>query len=95
MISRELRVYETVCGIALFRELVDGMSSWWAAIHGYGVPSLDRAAIAQIDKMSHVMFGGLTHEAAIKLGRQLVEITPEPLEKVFLCDSGSVSGQHH
>jgi adenosylmethionine-8-amino-7-oxononanoate aminotransferase len=73
------------------RELVDGMSSWWAAIHGYRHPVLDAAAHAQIDTMAHVMFGGLTHEPAVRLAETLVAITPEPLTKVFLCDSGSVS----
>jgi adenosylmethionine-8-amino-7-oxononanoate aminotransferase len=73
------------------RELVDGMSSWWAAIHGYRNPVLDAALADQASRMSHVMFGGLTHEPAITLARTLVELTPEPLRHVFLCDSGSVS----
>ncbi|MEU1209348.1 adenosylmethionine--8-amino-7-oxononanoate transaminase [Nocardia sp. NPDC005825] len=73
------------------RELVDGMSSWWAAVHGYQHPVLDAALLAQSRKMSHVMFGGLTHEPAVRLSRLLVELTPEGLDKVFLCDSGSVS----
>ncbi|HEY4021145.1 MAG TPA: aminotransferase class III-fold pyridoxal phosphate-dependent enzyme, partial [Pseudonocardiaceae bacterium] len=73
------------------RELVDGMSSWWAAIHGYRHPVLDAAAHSQIDRFSHVMFGGLTHEPAVTLAAKLVEITPEPLRHVFLADSGSVS----
>jgi adenosylmethionine-8-amino-7-oxononanoate aminotransferase len=72
-------------------ELVDGMSSWWAAIHGYRHPVLDAAAREQLDRMSHVMFGGLTHEPAVRLVERLVAITPEPLRHVFLCDSGSVS----
>ncbi|MDT8914381.1 adenosylmethionine--8-amino-7-oxononanoate transaminase [Amycolatopsis sp. PS_44_ISF1] len=73
------------------RELVDGMSSWWAAIHGYRHPVLDAALIGQAGRMSHVMFGGLTHEPAITLAGTLVDLTPEGLEHVFLCDSGSVS----
>ena len=72
-------------------QLIDGMSSWWAVIHGYRNPRLDKVAHQQIDTVSHVMFGGLTHEPAIKLGRQLVDMLPAPLEKVFIADSGSVS----
>lgn len=71
--------------------LVDGMSSWWAAIHGYNHPALNAAAHAQIDKFSHVMFGGLTHEPAVNLCRRLLEMCPAGLERVFLADSGSVS----
>jgi adenosylmethionine---8-amino-7-oxononanoate aminotransferase len=73
------------------RELVDGMSSWWAAIHGYRNPVLDQALTDQAGRMSHVMFGGLTHEPAVRLATRLVEITPGDLAHVFLCDSGSVS----
>ncbi|KIQ20407.1 adenosylmethionine--8-amino-7-oxononanoate transaminase [Rhodococcus sp. MEB064] len=73
------------------RSLIDGMSSWWAAVHGYGHPVLDAAVTAQLGAMSHVMFGGLTHEPAARLAELLVTITPEGLERVFFCDSGSVS----
>src|SRR3954466_6030665 len=73
------------------RELVDGMSSWWSAIHGYRHPVLDAALAAQAGRMSHVMFGGLTHEPAITLAMPLADLTPDGLEHVFLCDSGSVS----
>ncbi|GAA2340406.1 adenosylmethionine--8-amino-7-oxononanoate transaminase [Streptomyces violaceusniger] len=83
-----LRLAEPVEGV---RELVDGMSSWWSAIHGYNHPALNDAARGQLDRMSHVMFGGLTHEPAVRLATRLVEITPEPLRHVFLADSGSVS----
>lgn len=73
-------------------EVVDAMSSWWCAIHGYAVPELDAAATDQLGRMSHVMFGGLTHEPAVRLARQLVELAPgATLDKVFFADSGSVS----
>lgn len=73
------------------RELVDGMSSWWAAIHGYNHPRLNQALQQQMTQMSHVMFGGITHPAAVELSRQLVAMTPEALECVFLADSGSIA----
>ncbi|EAB7165198.1 TPA: adenosylmethionine--8-amino-7-oxononanoate transaminase [Salmonella enterica] len=77
--------------LASGERLIEGMSSWWAAIHGYNHPQLNAAMKAQIDAMSHVMFGGITHTPAVNLCRKLVAITPEPLECVFLADSGSVS----
>ena len=73
------------------RNLIDGMSSWWSVIHGYNHPVLNQALRDQADKISHLMFGGLTHEPAARLVKTLVDITPAPLKKVFLCDSGSVS----
>ncbi|WP_409520303.1 adenosylmethionine--8-amino-7-oxononanoate transaminase [Pseudescherichia sp.] len=77
--------------LASGEQLVDGMSSWWAAIHGYNHPHLNAAMKTQIDAMSHVMFGGITHAPAVALCRKLVVMTPEALECVFLADSGSVA----
>ncbi len=95
----DLTLIESAAGVRLrlaqpigdVTELIDGMSSWWAAIWGYRHPVLDAAAHEQIDTMSHVMFGGLTHEPAVELATTLVDLAPDGLEHVFLCDSGSVS----
>jgi adenosylmethionine-8-amino-7-oxononanoate aminotransferase len=73
------------------RKIIDGMSSWWAAVHGYNHSYLNEALIRQHEKMSHVMFGGLTHEPAIRLAQKLVDMTPTDIQRVFFCDSGSVA----
>lgn len=90
-----VRLVESASGVRLRladgSTLVDGMSSWWAAIHGYAVPELDDAVRRQLGDMAHVMFGGLTHAPAVRLADRLVEISPAGLEHVFLADSGSVS----
>ncbi|MEU4797708.1 adenosylmethionine--8-amino-7-oxononanoate transaminase [Streptomyces sp. NPDC023327] len=93
---QEPLVVESASGIRLRladggTELVDGMSSWWSAIHGYNHPVLNDAVRGQLERMSHVMFGGLTHEPAVLLAKRLVDMSPEGLEHVFLCDSGSVA----
>ncbi|GAA3964196.1 adenosylmethionine--8-amino-7-oxononanoate transaminase [Gordonia caeni] len=89
------RVVTSCAGVRLTlgdgTEVIDGMSSWWAAVHGYAHPVLDAAVRRQLSSMAHVMFGGLTHEPAAALAAKLVELTPQPLTKVFFADSGSVS----
>src|SRR3954453_21078859 len=90
-----VRLVESASGVRLRLaggpELVDGMSSWWAAVHGYAVPELDAALTVQAGQMAHVMFGGLTHAPAIRLAQRLLDLAPDGLEHVFLADSGSVS----
>ncbi|HFQ80919.1 MAG TPA: adenosylmethionine--8-amino-7-oxononanoate transaminase [Desulfobacterales bacterium] len=95
--TEPLPVYPVVAAHGVYlrlmdgRELIDGMSSWWCAIHGYNHPRLNTSLKEQAEKMAHVMFGGLTHEPAVSLARTLIDITPPNLQKVFFCDSGSVA----
>ena len=90
-----VQIVKKASGVTLYladgRKLVDGMSSWWSAIHGYNVRELNAAIERQLKKMAHVMFGGLTHQPAVTLAAKLVALTPSTLDKVFLCDSGSVA----
>jgi adenosylmethionine-8-amino-7-oxononanoate aminotransferase len=93
--SADMELVKSASGVYLELEdgskVIDGMSSWWSVIHGYNVPELNEAASKQLSNMSHVMFGGLTHEPAINLAKKLLEMTDKSLEHIFFSDSGSVS----
>ena len=83
--------YECTLELSSGEKLIDGMSSWWSAIHGYNHPEINKQAIAQIETLSHVMFGGLTHQPALELAQKLISITPVNLDRIFFADSGSIS----